>query len=769
MTRTLLLIVLISVLGGMSVGVVSSAQGTSDDELTVYAEFGYAGMLSPERFCPMRVWVDSGDEAITGTIVIEYAQDSTQTARVMMPFSTTPNKVTPFEINVCLPQSSDSLKVLLLSERGRVLQALEYTSFANSSQLQLPIRRSSSGLILSVGRTTLRQANEVWSRRFYSDFNTWGNASNATVLDQKAQRAFSNVIFEASLASQLPITWAGYDGVMTLVIRDTQARKMDPRALDAMKRWVRSGGVLVVELSAAGKQWRTLIPEIQEGDLIKVAPESAVLQASAEVTDVMDQAYAYVVQIQNEEIAKLQGEESLEDEEVDPVDDPPEIEKASATRQRLMRLTAAGIERGWSLSMLQSDDQGALAQGPVGMGWVIVLGFEPAELAKNVTSSATAAGWELVLSEVVEDSFVEQSNLSWLDWEYPGSGGSTLNRIAVARGLDHLANSLTLGNGMFLMIAGAVFVLGMLVGPVDFFALKKLKALRWSWFSAICWALLASALAYLAPGLIRTDPSHEDTISMVDVDSESYAYRVKLTGLFASKSERAQPTDVALDSWWRGMASPRIDDDGALFKSSLPLIQKRSAQSERGLTPGSFPMNLWTFRTFMSLRNSKTDTKTSIRRTDTGWAVRIDGLPESKRISGVLRIGPDTWFDLTLKETPASDRTFGAMVKDEQARYKKAFTQWQRLNLDEMMQYSSNFVGGVSVRPALMFDLPGADRRSHVIERSLATGRWGVVYVFAQDIQGQAKLLQGAMGQHDLVARYLLRLKEPVLNMEPDE
>ncbi|MEK6703142.1 MAG: hypothetical protein AABZ53_12825 [Planctomycetota bacterium] len=81
----------------------------------VKVEFGFDGAVASGRWMPVRVWLSGGEKAESGTIMVEYRQDKTQSARIVVPASTTPGKLSAVDLAVCLPSDPDVTVTFVLS------------------------------------------------------------------------------------------------------------------------------------------------------------------------------------------------------------------------------------------------------------------------------------------------------------------------------------------------------------------------------------------------------------------------------------------------------------------------------------------------------------------------------------------------------------------------------------------------------------------------------------------------------------------------------
>src|SRR5690606_829547 len=158
-------------------------------------------------------------------------------------------------------------------------------------------------------------------------------------------------------ADDRPLPWVGYEGVQGLVVTalssGAAARSAVPRALEAVQTWVRSGGRLVVLADGPGDAWRQWLPDEARGMVSLDAPGDGPLPPAVAA------AVRRAAQITATRLTADPENDSLR------IDVPPPAERAT---QRVIRLTEAGREAGWTLRWVSDGaedvDRGLIAEGP---------------------------------------------------------------------------------------------------------------------------------------------------------------------------------------------------------------------------------------------------------------------------------------------------------------------------------------------------------------------------------------------------------------------
>src|SRR5690606_1059067 len=135
-----------------------------------------------------------------------------------------------------------------------------------------------------------------------------------------------------------------------------------------------------------------------------------------------------------------------------------------------------------------------------GYGLVTILGLAPSRDPATLSARAAGEVWRDAL-ETALDYWLDQTE-SILQAQTTGGWGALVipaNQRANNAAVERVGQVPEAGEWLFLVIAGAMSILALLVGPVDYFVLRRLGAAQRSWLTALGWVALASAVAYGGP------------------------------------------------------------------------------------------------------------------------------------------------------------------------------------------------------------------------------------------------------------------------------
>jgi len=670
--------------------------------------FGFDGYMTSDAWSPVRVFVSGNPSintgAFAGTITLDFAQDATQSASITTGFATTPGRVIPVEIIAAIPRATPTVRLQLHDQSGRLVHERFYWQ-AQFGETPLPAQilddvqlvvviADKSGAEPSIARAI--QPPEAVAER--SELPSAGNGPKPTIDERLACCVVRD--------EELPTSEFGFKGVAIVAARsDVLAALSNPKAT-ALAAWIHSGGCLVVLAGADPQSWVARFfdaPPIEILDPAPVNPDPDLVSK--------DRAGA-----------------------------------ANALTGRVVRLSQPIAESGWridwgTIKSVRHDGEpldGLLAQGPVGFGWITVLGIDPALLGS--TSSELSLKWK----QALRHSLSEAAHRRWLDgaqrWQARGSGPDDSSRLALRSSLDQMADIPALGDGAFITIAAFLVLLALAIGPFDAIFLQRKKLRAWSWATALGWIAIASVLAAVVPPLVRSGDSTSHRLRVVDVVQSPAGnvrpQQISLTTLFANASSSVRVFDPQREQdppigWFRGVSASHLDDRGR----SAPLATFATIQSEFRLPEAAperlnapspttpLPMGQWTLRSFQSTASGPLTAPPVVRvsRGDDTWDVTVDGLT-GKKVEGQLRIGTDR-FDLPDRE-PAAPSTieFRAIQKASN------FEHWD----DRIARNSTdgNFAVESTFKPGTLLELAGTRDRARAVDALLASGGWACVYLF---------------------------------------
>ncbi len=545
--------------------------GDDADKPQLFLQFGWAGLVDPDHWSPVRITLQGGAEPFSGAVVIEYTQDPTQTAAITIPVTATPGRTSEITAALSLPSACERITARLIDDRGRAVRILTFSH--SPSPLEHPLPDFVHGFepilaAVGVGRSAASSS---------SPFSTDGAAASILLLDSSitvhgaASRILSPAPRRPLHPADLPMAWGAYDGVSLLAIDADASAAADPRSIAAVREWVTGGGRLLIVAAAPGDAWRDWLPPSPLGDLITldeptrapIPPGLAAAIAQAHARGAQEGAdFAAAQQAGSQLSGDLAGvygpfrptrrqrgdaapqddgdadaeDTNAPDQAEDPAPDAPAaitLRPAEAAVQRAIRLTPRGRDAGWRLrwrpdaappgvawvgppeTPLSAETTGLLAEGPVGLGWVTVITIDPRRVGTPPSDTATRGVWR----DAVSDALAQRLRLAdasagsrWGAWYARSEAGDA--RVAI---LNELANAPGAGRGSFFVIVAAMVGLALLMGPIDAAILKRLRALHRSWLTAILWIAVATLAAYMAPAFSRSSTDEVARLSAVDV------------------------------------------------------------------------------------------------------------------------------------------------------------------------------------------------------------------------------------------------------------
>lgn len=672
--------------------------------------FGFDGYMLSDAWTPIRVYV-SGNPTISGgafagAITLDFAQDTSQSASITTSFATTPGRVTPVEIIGAVPRFAPSVNVQIRDMSGGIIHERTYwrASFGDTplpamilDGVKLVVAVADrSGAAPSIARA-LRQPEELPDE------------------DERDPDKKSGTTFERMLAScvvredELPLSEAGFGAVAAVVVRSDVLSAITPQKLKALSNWVESGGCMIVLAGAESQAWLAAVWNRPPFSVSDVAPFEF-------------------------------GEDSV-----------PRAARAGprpALSGRILRLdrpiAETGWRVGWTTSSLSRHDgeatEGLIAQGPVGFGWIVVLGVDPASL--GTTSAQLTQNW----LEVLRHAFAEVSSRPTPGatdyWRARGSGEDFSARLAIKTSLDSMIEVPALGDGAFLAIAGFLVLLAIALGPVDALVLRRAELRAWSWATAIGWIILAAGLAAFVPPLIRTGDSTMHRLRTVDAiqseDRSPAPRQVALTSLFANAYANVIVSDPDREKadpigWFRGVSSSYQDEFGrsqplALFPTLQAEARGGDGSSFRNNAPSRlWPLSLgqWTLRSFMSSRAAERSgvPVVQLSRSSQSWTVTARGMT-GKRVEGWIRVGGDRF---ELESTPILNQTVELQASTRLEPKAKPDAKGQ--SPDEFDDLTSH----LKMSSETLLALPGARDRTRAVDALVASGGWACVVLFEKE------------------------------------
>jgi len=824
--------------------------------LDVNFGLGRSNLLWPNRWGPVTLTLACGSTPFEGFVEMSYFQDGFPGGSVRRPVACPAGTQANIPVMMNPGRGCRRVDVSLMDQSGRVVHQKSYdmNPKAGSDEYPLaPLTDTTMAVVMGVGEPTgaarsLRQS--VNSGRALSAFGT------------------AQVAALSMDAGQLTESWTGYDSLLLLALDADVISTADPCAVAAIREWVSGGGRLVLFVNQPvddWKQWLSCVNESGNGRSAFIAVDepttgsvpTGIVQALRQPATVIDPNKARLarqLELEQQLARENQGatidpsalpEAAPDSDAPAPPDgtvetdstipkpppltpDPKSVamELVDALPRRLIRLTQAGVQAGWqvrwgvdaaSSANPATAMRGLLAEGPYGFGWVVVVGVDPGLVTRIRSPEAMSAIWKSLTERALADWNTQFNTPSQKGRVLVSDPDTSLAGQSVPTGqakecvLERLARVPKIGNEVFYAIAASLFLLAMLLGPIDSLLLRKLHARQWSWATSLMWIGLASIAAVYIPSVLRSGSTKVNRVSVIDMivpanlgqsgTTAPLAWRTSFTGVYSSDTRRRTLASSEPGAWWRSVSSrgywqyqrhsgntSRVPVTATVQtlpdSASLDPADPWAGMSDgvaRGdgtqLAPAVF--KIWTFRAFMDQARVRSGVGVSLTpaqgSASTDWTLRLSGIPASANIRNpAVKIG-GVWHQVTFetgtKPVPenrpanATDRTailtpkpgvkeFGKMWEptSPSASYSR-YTGWN----------SGGFGGADPAKlPGQLLALPGPDRRGMVVDgfygKASASKEWAVVYLELTDMPCDVTFGDDANYSHDVVLRILVHV-----------
>ena len=524
-------------------------------------------------------------------------------------------------------------------------------------------------IILGVGSPSLRLAFgvETYQRDFIEP-------SEQALKDQASvARVASAVPPSAGAPPWLPSQAMAYSGVSAVVIDGQIARTLSPGSLKALREWLVSGGRVML-VNADSTALRQVLGDLTPAGL-SIGPAS-----------------------HRDFPVLLGGPGTVLTRSVDSSTLPP----------------------GWA--GLESAPELAV-QGPVGLGWVMLLGFDPDALAEANRVEAVERAWHGTLASMIAADLERgQRRLGATRWDE-----QSMDDIAAQMARAWVTRAPTVGMGAFAAIFAMMIALGFAIGPIDRVVLKRLGKLHRWWLTAMVWIALASIGAWVLPSKIRSGPTTVSSIRVVDSiddgDDPARAWQVSIDGVFLNRPARLTMDDLEAGSW----LSPMLDPWEAAGADTL-VMSPRSGT----MKPDPTTARMWTTRAFRQAGPTRAPLEARVELDDGIYTLRLrgadlDGLRKAAvhTAGGWLHVlpgGSPRWSDreLTVQATIADLTPNPPDIFVTDVNWEHRYYHWSEAQPE----------------PGALHALNGVEQRSKAVHALGASDSWAVVYASWNDEQG---------------------------------
>jgi len=348
--------------------------------------------------------------------------------------------------------------------------------------------------------------------------------------------------------SHLPFSAIGYDGVDALILDSPTWSQIDPDSEKAIVDWVRAGGNLIL--------WPGQGAAPPPGDVL-----AAVLPAQIGLPR------TFSVSAADRDVLGL-GERF-----------------ASLTGHDLQPRAGAAAMRFFGEN--SGSDAAVGYRQRVGLGNILILPVDLG-LAQFIDGQKRAAFWSLLIEDVVPDA---AQRLSSPNGGYGGNMDQAYSS-AVTNAAQLTGDVPGLGRFDFSYIAICLIGLMIVVGPVDWFVLRKLGMQPWTWVTTAGWIVLVTTAAIEAGYWLKSGDLYFNTVRVVDEVNDGDAVQVASRGVVAIYSPQSARYDIepAAGGWWEPLL-------GQTYMGGQQSIENMDFVQHRDSTvPDNVLVRIWDIR-----------------------------------------------------------------------------------------------------------------------------------------------------------------------------
>ncbi|MGQ0627931.1 MAG: hypothetical protein ACT4PL_07500 [Phycisphaerales bacterium] len=781
-------------------------QALADQPISMRVDWGYGANLTAERWSP--VWItlstSPGTPAVNGTVVIEYTQDASQNARIVQQVATTPGRATVLCMAVCVPQHCGEIDVSFFPDRGLrpISQRFRQGVVDPEREQPMPLLLESDGLHVGVIGSGLGVDEPAFLR--------W------TPSERRIRRD-SYLSIHPVAQGFIPTLPAALEALDLLIVRAEAARTMEPRSLAAIRQWVNGGGRLIILANQPGDAWRLwLSANPSAPSFIDVEGE-----AFGPLSQTAEAEIALRLPIMRDHLASLASADGVETalpiavpgsaaSALQPKPASPSV--ALIGPRRPITVTPAGRAAGWKTRWPLSDalpnaPAGLIAEGPLGLGAVTVLGALPSALSPEVTAATSAAGWESAVATLLKDRVpLSPDQYGWRSYSAT-SGATEAHRVAIEALMDRFSAAPPLPFGVFILIGAAAFALVLMVGPFDYIALGRLRHSRGglrhiSHVTAVIWIALAAAASYGLPRLIRTSDTIVERVSGIDAVLEApdggtlasapWAACSSITSIWSGGSDSASFARTTgpgpADGAWRGVSPVALygfDRESALPRPTNTFLLRPAQVASDDPSTGGFTaaadgavhptqragldLRSWTLRALVDDTRAPLPISVRLSPAGAGYSVEVRGLPEGCKPGTFALQDARRWWrvDGTLQNGVFVGRAMPdeppPIVTASEADIGVAQRAFQLPAIDKNAPYSpyaDHTRLGRSQVGASALALPGAGQRALAQRLRVESGRFVLLYMVIDSFPSDTTL--AGPSRSALSRTVVLRLAVPV-------
>lgn len=688
---------------------------------------GFTGAPVEERWFPLRVTITPGDEPVQALLTVEVQQDAASPARVAVPVASAPGQVSVVTVPVCMARHAREINLSLTTARGRELHTRTLMCTfnpANPDEMHDALPPETPVVASLLGQAGPGSAIVA--------------AAFPQLLATVTGHALTNTTDSTLTPADLPDSWLCYQGASVLLVRAADALRLDERRLSAVRQWVLFGGRLIIIADAPGADWQRWLPPVDQG-LLTLSDATRDGDWPGALRD------------------RVQGGALLFD----------------GAQRRWITRTARAEAQGWSLLSPRDDGAGLIAVGPVGLGLVTIVGFDPSVTVVPGAPDALRAVWTHILTEPHGSwAWMGVGNTARNPYLRIGSGETEVAARALRDAMDATVDVPPVSGSLVFWLGVILLALALMLGPGDRFILGRLGLRHRSWMSGPLWIVLGGALMLILPDLARSTQTTASRFEVIDVlcpppeGAPALAFTTDVRAAFAAATTEARWPGLPDGAFVRAVSALGRDaarGDALARAGSLPLtLLATGAQGGDGDPFGGFgpsggggascvpaqsaTIRRWSLRAIMAQARVQAPLSAVALQTGSGRVVRITGLsPDAEIIGSAVQVARAR---LAARARHAEGQGGAVEVPLDVSSATGTGRWWNHAGRD------------FALLDALE-SLPGARARDGSIDLRLDPGRYALVLLAVRHAQPAEAMTGAARTSHITLYRLLVPIGAP--------
>ncbi len=529
-------------IGGLALlAFATAAWSAQEPDLDVTFKPGWDNSYRPERWVPLSfIVVSKQKKPLAVSLGVFGQQDSMTNMTIDHDFVVTPD--VPANVPMVAKLRHDhNFDATIRADKVRVVRWNNQTGdlrYADTGSLSLdPIPVQDIFIGLCGANTT----GLLDLRQHLMIDNTQGNRGEHLHVKEK-------------VLNLLPWDWTGYDCLDLMILHDPEWSQMNEYQARAIAAWVNNGGKLLLVLGSH--------PLPSDHVLAKMLPFAV--------------GPAREVPLTQAKMARW------------------ELRHPAKQSVTCWTLPAA---KGWKTLTINGNVP-YFSRGLVGFGTVGVLGFTPTELS---IAEPAAGLWCDILRE-----FDPRCGPQWTGGPAESNVQPAFNGEGQTNGavtpenevIGYLQSIPEMRPLSIWWIIALLSVLALVLGPLDYFVLKKLDRLPLTWITSTAVIVLFSVGAYFGVEKIRGGLMQVRAVTVIDAvqGQPNSCWSTTLCGIFAPSSDSYKLAGPKGNQWWSAL-SPT----GPSGINSFPENQEATrniycAQQDGGNIPSALPINIWSMQ-----------------------------------------------------------------------------------------------------------------------------------------------------------------------------